>query len=69
MRVLLLTHRSRGDVEPVVGLAMRLRALGAEARVCAPPACAASQAEVSVPLPGRPFPRAAAETVRRTERV
>ncbi|MCX5009860.1 glycosyltransferase [Streptomyces sp. NBC_00555] len=37
MRVLLSTYGSRGDVEPVVGLAVRLRALGAEVRVCAPP--------------------------------
>ena len=37
MRVLLSTYGSRGDVEPMVGLAVRLRALGAEARVCAPP--------------------------------
>ncbi len=27
----------RGDVGPLVGLAVRLRALGAEVRVCAPP--------------------------------
>lgn len=37
MRVLLSTYGSRGDVEPLVGLAVRLRELGAEARVCAPP--------------------------------
>jgi len=37
MRVLLSTYGSRGDVEPMVGLAVRLRALGAEVRVCAPP--------------------------------
>ncbi|HET6285462.1 MAG TPA: glycosyltransferase, partial [Amycolatopsis sp.] len=37
MRVLLTTWGSRGDVEPVVGLAVALRELGAEARVCAPP--------------------------------
>ena len=30
MCVLLSTYRSRGNVEPMVGLAMRLRALGAE---------------------------------------
>lgn len=29
MRVLLSTHGSRGDIEPMVGLAVRLRALGA----------------------------------------
>ena len=37
MRVRLSTHGSRGDVEPMVGLTVRLRALGAEVRVCAPP--------------------------------
>ncbi|MFG1796365.1 glycosyltransferase [Nocardia sp. NPDC049149] len=37
MRVLLTSIGSRGDVEPVVGLAVALRALGAEARICAPP--------------------------------
>ncbi|GGL29996.1 glycosyltransferase [Planomonospora parontospora] len=37
MRVLLSAIGSRGDVQPVVALAVRLRALGEEARVCAPP--------------------------------
>ena len=37
MRVLLSTYGGRGDVEPLVGLAAALRALGAEVRVCAPP--------------------------------
>ncbi len=37
MRVLLSTYDSRGGVEPLVGLAVQLRALGAEVRVCAPP--------------------------------
>ena len=27
----------RGDVEPLVGLVVRVRALGAEVQVCAPP--------------------------------
>jgi vancomycin aglycone glucosyltransferase len=35
--VLLSTYGSRGDVEPLVGLAAALRGLGAEVRVCAPP--------------------------------
>ncbi|RSN55264.1 glycosyl transferase [Amycolatopsis sp. WAC 04182] len=37
MRVLLTTWGSRGDVEPLVGLAMEMRKLGAEVVVCAPP--------------------------------
>lgn len=37
MRAVLSTYGSRGDVEPLVGLAVQLRALGAEVRVCAPP--------------------------------
>ncbi|WP_274564853.1 glycosyltransferase [Streptomyces spiramyceticus] len=37
MRVLLSTYGSRGDVQPMAGLAVELRALGAEVRVCAPP--------------------------------
>ncbi|GGN06708.1 glycosyl transferase [Lentzea pudingi] len=37
MRVLLSTRGSRGDVEPMAALAVRLRDLGAEALVCAPP--------------------------------
>ncbi|MEU8271056.1 glycosyltransferase [Sphaerisporangium sp. NPDC049002] len=37
MRVLLSTYGSRGDVEPLAGLAVRLRELGADVRVCAPP--------------------------------
>jgi UDP:flavonoid glycosyltransferase YjiC (YdhE family) len=41
MRVLSSTYGSRGDAEPMVGLAVRLRALGAEVRACAPPDFAA----------------------------
>ena len=37
MRVVLSTYDSRGGVEPLVALAVRLRQLGAEVRVCAPP--------------------------------
>ncbi|MFE9725759.1 glycosyltransferase [Streptomyces sp. NPDC005794] len=37
MRVLLSTYGTRGDVEPLVTLAVRLRALGVEVRMCAPP--------------------------------
>ena len=43
MRVLLSTYGGRGDVEPLVGLAVRLRALGAEVRACAPPDRAAAE--------------------------
>ncbi|MGZ3586150.1 MAG: glycosyltransferase [Candidatus Limnocylindrales bacterium] len=37
MRVLLSSWGSRGDLEPLAALALRLRELGAEVRVCAPP--------------------------------
>jgi vancomycin aglycone glucosyltransferase len=37
MRVLLSTIGSRGDVQPLVALALQLRELGHEARLCAPP--------------------------------
>ncbi|MCK1794899.1 glycosyltransferase [Streptomyces sp. XM4193] len=37
MRVLLSSYGSRGDIEPLVGLAVRLREHGASVRVCAPP--------------------------------
>lgn len=52
MRVLLSTWGSRGDVEPLAGLAVRLRELGAEVRVCAPPdeEFAVLLAGVGVPL-------------------
>ena len=74
MRVLLSTYGSRGDVEPLVGLAVQLRALGAEARVCAPPdeEFAELLAGVGVPLVpfGQPWrswvrPSAAEERTRR----
>lgn len=52
MRVLLTTYGSRGDVEPLAGLAVRLRESGVEARVCAPPdeEFAALLARADVPL-------------------
>ena len=50
MRVLLSTYDSRGGVEPLVALAVRLQALGADAVVCGPPDCAERLAEVGVPL-------------------
>jgi vancomycin aglycone glucosyltransferase len=37
VRVLLSTTGSRGDVEPLLALAMQLRVLGVQALVCAPP--------------------------------
>ncbi|MDQ1038944.1 vancomycin aglycone glucosyltransferase [Streptomyces sp. V3I8] len=37
MRVLLSTYGTRGDVEPLVALAVRLRELGVQVRMCAPP--------------------------------
>ena len=37
MRVLLSTIGSRGDVQPLVALALALRKHGHEARICAPP--------------------------------
>jgi vancomycin aglycone glucosyltransferase len=49
MRVLLSTYRSRGDLEPIAGLAVQLRTLGAEVRVCAPSDCAELRARVGVP--------------------
>lgn len=52
MRVLLSTYGTRGDLEPVVALAVRVRALGAEVRVCAPPDAEFAEllARVGVPL-------------------
>ncbi|MDT7562269.1 MAG: vancomycin aglycone glucosyltransferase [Pseudonocardiales bacterium] len=50
MRVLLSTYGSRGDVEPVVALAVRLRELGAQVRVCAPPDFAERLAGVGLPM-------------------
>ncbi|MFI5593812.1 glycosyltransferase [Amycolatopsis sp. NPDC051758] len=37
MRVLLATYGTRGDVEPLVALAVRLQELGVETRMCTPP--------------------------------
>ncbi|MCV9939881.1 glycosyltransferase [Boseaceae bacterium BT-24-1] len=52
MRVLLSTYGSRGDVEPMVALAVQLQALGVEAVVSAPPdqEFAALLARAGVPL-------------------
>jgi vancomycin aglycone glucosyltransferase len=74
MRVLLTTYGSRGDVEPMAGLAVQLRALGAEVQMCAPPdkEFAELLARVGVPLVpfGRPWrswarPTTAEERTRR----
>jgi vancomycin aglycone glucosyltransferase len=48
--VLLSTYGSRGDVEPMVGLAVQLRALAAKVPVCTPPDFAELLAGVGVPL-------------------
>ncbi|MGW0336343.1 glycosyltransferase [Streptomyces sp. NPDC003011] len=52
MRVVLSSWGSRGDVEPLAGLAVRLRELGADVRVCVPPdeEFAALLAGVGVPV-------------------
>ncbi len=50
MRVLLSTWGSRGDVEPVVALAVQLQARGAETKVCAPPDFEDLLARVGVPM-------------------
>jgi len=64
MRVQLSAYGSRGDVEPMAGLAVRLRALGAVTEKLGIRYVYASFQPVSVPsphhppspLPGRPFP-------------
>jgi hypothetical protein len=50
VRVLLSTYDSRGGIEPLVALGVRLQALGAEVLVFAPPDCTERLAEVGVPL-------------------
>jgi vancomycin aglycone glucosyltransferase len=49
VRVLLSTYDSRGGIEPLAALGVRLRELGAEAVVCGPPDCAERLAEVGLP--------------------
>lgn len=56
MRVLLSTYGSRGDVEPIVALAMRLRELGAEVRCCAPPDEEFRDLSTRAGVPLVPFP-------------
>ena len=50
MRVLLSSWGSRGDVEPLMGLAVELSELDVEVRVCAPPDFADLAARADVPL-------------------
>ena len=50
MHVVLSTYGSCGDRKPMAGLAVQLRTLGAEVRVCALPDCAELLARVDVPL-------------------
>ena len=50
MRVLLSTYGSRGDVEPMAGIAVALQAAGAQVRLCAPPDFADLLASIGVPL-------------------
>ncbi|MFI7414081.1 glycosyltransferase [Streptomyces sp. NPDC049627] len=57
MRVLLMGFGSRGDVEPLAGLAVALRALGAQVRVCAPPDEEFAQLLAGVGVPHVPFGR------------
>lgn len=57
MRVLLASYDSRGGVEPVAGLAVRLRGLGAEVRVCAPPDEEFERRLAGVDVPLVPFGR------------
>ena len=49
MRVLLSPYESHGDLEPMMGPAVRSRALDAEVRRCTPPDFAEPLARVGVP--------------------
>ena len=55
MRVLLWTYDTRGGIEPLIGLAVQLKALGAEVRVCAPPDEAFAQRTENFGVPMVPF--------------
>ena len=57
MRVLLANYDSRGGLEPLLGLAVRLRELGAEVRVCAPPDEEFARRLAGVGVPLVPFGR------------
>ena len=58
MRILLSAYGSRGDVEPMAALAVRLRELGAEVRVCAPPDEEFVELLAGAGVPLMPFGRA-----------
>ncbi|MFG1775607.1 glycosyltransferase [Micromonospora sp. NPDC049048] len=62
MRVLLSTLGSRGDVQPLVALASRLKALGLHVRLCAPPDFARWVSTFKIPFVpvGPPWRRSAA---------
>jgi vancomycin aglycone glucosyltransferase len=55
MRVLLSTYDSRGGVEPLLGLAVQLQALGAEAVLCVPPDEEFAERAAGVGVPLVPF--------------
>jgi vancomycin aglycone glucosyltransferase len=75
MRVVLSTYGSRGDVEPMVALAVELRALGADVSLCAPPDGEFAELLAGAGVPMVPFGRPWRSWVRpstarqRTERV
>jgi vancomycin aglycone glucosyltransferase len=64
MRVLLSTLGSRGDVQPLVALASRLKALDVQVRLCAPPDFARWVASFEIPFVpvGPPWRRSVAPT-------
>jgi len=53
--VLLWTYDTRGGIEPLIGLAVQLRALGAEVRVCAPPDEGLAERTAGFGVPMVPF--------------
>ncbi|MFJ6723772.1 glycosyltransferase [Streptomyces sp. NPDC091281] len=63
-RVVLSSYGSRGDVEPVVALALRLRELGAEVRLCVPPDFAELVGAAGLPMVALAWPIRALATGR-----
>src|SRR5687768_15474901 len=55
VRVLLMAYGTRGDVEPLAGLAVRLRELGVDVRVCVPPDEEFAKLLAGVDVPMVPF--------------